>query len=92
VVYLRRYADSGSLDIGHRLADLNTTVGLVKGKLVVAWRKCWKKKKERMVFGKWETSMFGGILDWKVQLRDHQIENKPASGSVEELPVCRAQV
>ena len=46
-----------------------------------------------MVSGKWEISMFGGSFGtWKVQLGDHQIEHKPASGSVEELPVCRAQV
>ena len=43
-----------------------------------------------MVLGMWEISMFGGT--WKVQPGDHQIENKPASGSVKELPVCRAQV
>jgi hypothetical protein len=43
-----------------------------------------------MVIGR---SMFGRSFGtWKVQLRDHQIENKPASGSVVELPACRVQV
>jgi hypothetical protein len=51
-----------------------------------------KEKRKRMVTGKSEILMFGGSFGtWKVQLGDHQIENKPASGSVEELPVCRAQ-
>jgi hypothetical protein len=94
VVYLRRYADSGSLDVGHRLADLNTTVvGLVKGTMSVTLWCLLRKKKEKNGLGKvGDFRCWAEFLDWKVQLGDHQIENKPASESVEELPVCRAQV
>jgi hypothetical protein len=82
--------DSGSTAVGGLLADLNTTAPPCNMSRLsyccVAWR-------ERMVIGKSEISMFGRSFGtWKVQLGDHQIENKPASGSVEELSVCRAQV
>lgn len=48
--------ETGSTVVGYWLADLDTTVnGLAKGKLVVVWRKCQRKKEKD---GLWKVGDF----------------------------------
>ena len=71
------------------LADLNTTVGsLARCAACVC----------HIVFVKWErqgwrVSLFGGrLLDWESATASPDwIKNKPASGSVKELQLCRVR-
>jgi len=93
VVYVLGYADSGSVAVGCWLEALNTTVdGLAKGALVVILLCCLEEKDCLGKVGDfvvWRKAT--GLGKCNVMITGFEI-NKPTSGSIVELLVCRVWV
>ena len=85
---LLEYANSGSMVSDGWLEDLNTTVGGLARCAARVYHVVYRKWERQ----EWRVSLFDGkLLDWESATASPDwVKDKPASGSVEILQLCRA--